>query len=233
MKIAILGGTGNLGRGLALRWAKSHDVIIGSRDEKKAKEFANDYSKVAKKYYKDEMKGSIIGYNNFNAMKASEVAVLSIPHEVLIDFIQFLKPFVTSDKIIISPVVPFDKDGECYKYMPFTIKDPQNPSLIIEASAAEVISLELGLKRIVSTFHTMPAKKLCNLSLNLDCDALIASDDIEAVKLISELISQIPNLRPIYAGPLKVSRLLEALTPLLMNLSLCHKNIKEPSIKIV
>ncbi|MEM3078040.1 MAG: hypothetical protein QXR38_00890, partial [Nitrososphaerales archaeon] len=65
-----------------------------------------------------------------------------------------------------------------------------------------------------------------------DCNALMASDDVKAVKLVSDLISQIPNLRPIYAGPLEVSRLLEALTPILMNL-ICHNNIKEPSIKIV
>ncbi|MEM3382513.1 MAG: NADPH-dependent F420 reductase [Nitrososphaerales archaeon] len=233
MKIAILGGTGVFGRGLALRWSKFHEVIIGSRDKKRAEEFANNYSRVAKKYYGNEMKGEIIGHDNLSATEASEVVVLSIPHERLIGFIRSLKPFITIDKIIISPVVPFDKDEKCYKYVPFTISDPQNPSSIIQVSAAEVISLELGSRRIVSTFHTMPARKLCNLGLKLDCDALIASNDVEAVKIVSELISQIPNLRPVYAGSLEVSRLLESLTPLLMNLSLCHKNIKEPSIKIV
>lgn len=233
MIISVLGGTGDLGRGLSLRWAKFHDVIVGSRDEKRAKAFANEYSELAKKYYGDKMKGSIIGYENSQAMKVSEVIVLSIPHEGLIDFIRSLKPFIDSDKIIISPVVPFYKDEKCYKHVPFTISDPKNPSSIIQASAAEVISFELESKRIVSTFHTMPAKKLCDLNLKIDCDALIASDDFEAVKLVSELISQIPNLRPIYTGPLEVSRLLEALTPILMNISLCHKDIKEPSIKIV
>ncbi|MGB9659958.1 MAG: NADPH-dependent F420 reductase [Nitrososphaerales archaeon] len=232
MKIAILGGTGDLGKGLALRWAKFHDIIIGSRDENRAKAFAEDYRKVAKKRYGDEMEGSIVGYDNFQAMKDSEVIVLSIPHEGLIDFIRSLRPFITSDKIIISPVVPLNKDEKCYKYVPFAINDPQSPSSIIQASAAEVISFEFGSKRIVSTFHTMPAKKLCNLNLDLDCDALMASDDVKAVKLVSDLISQIPNLRPIYAGPLEVSRLLEALTPILMNL-ICYNNIKEPSIKIV
>jgi len=232
MKIAILGGTGDLGKGLALRWAKFHDMVIGSRDENRAKAFARNYSKVAKKHYGDDMKGSIVGYDNFQATKASEVIVLSIPHEGLIDFVRSLKPFITNDKIIISPVVPLNKDNECYKYMPFHINDPQNPSSIIQASAAEAISFELRSKKVVSTFHTIPAKKLCDLSLSINCDALIASDDNEAMKLISKLILQIPNLRPIYTGPLVVSRLLEALTPLLMNI-MYQNNIEEPSIKIV
>ncbi len=232
MRIAILGGTGDFGRGLALRWARFHDIIVGSRDEKKAKAFAEDYRKVAKRHYGDEMKGSILGYDNFQAAKISEIIVFSVPYEDLINFTRYLKPFITSDKIMISPIVPLNKDEKGYKYTPYPISDPLNSSSIIYASAAEVISFELGSKRIVSTFHTMPAKKLCDLSLSLDCDALMASDDIEAVDKVSDLISQIPNLRSIYVGPLEVSRLLEALTPLLMNLRHYHK-IRDPSIKIV
>jgi len=232
MRIAILGGTGDLGKGLALRWARFHDIIVGSRDEKKAKAFAEDYRKVAKRYYKDEMKGSILGYDNFQAAKISEIIIFSVPHEGLINFTRSLRAFISSDKIIMSPIVPLNKDDKCFKYVPYTMSDPLNPSSIINASAAEIISFELGSKRIVSTFHTMPAKKLCNLNISLDCDVLMASDDTEAVKLVSELISQIPNLRPIYVGPLEVSRLLEALTPLLMNLK-CYNKIRDPSIKIV
>ncbi|MGQ9468815.1 MAG: NADPH-dependent F420 reductase [Nitrososphaerales archaeon] len=232
MRIAILGGTGDLGKGLALRWARFHDIIIGSRDENKAKAFAEDYREIAKKHYRDEMKGSIAGYDNFQAAKVSEVIVFSVPHEDLIKFARSLKPFINSDRIIISPIVPLYKDDKCFKYIPYTINEKLKSS-VVNASAAEVISFELGSKRIVSTFHTMPAKKLCNLDLSLDCDALMASDDNEAVKLVSELISQIPNLRPIYVGPLEASRLLEALTPLLMNLKHYNRWIRDPSIKIV
>jgi len=232
MRIAILGGTGDLGRGLALRWARFHDIIIGSRNKNKAKVFADEYRQEAESYYGDEMKGNILGYDNFQAAKVSEVVVFSVPHEDLINFTRSLKPFITGDKIIISPVVPLDKDDKCFKYVPYVMKNPINPSLIINASAAEVISFELGSNRIVSTFHTMPAKKLCELDLSLDCDALMASDDIEVVDKVSDLVSQIPNLRPIYAGPLEVSRQLEEITVLLLNLRSYNK-IKEPSIKIV
>lgn len=232
MRISILGGTGDLGRGLALRWARFHDIIIGSRNEKKARAFADDYRQEAERYYRDEMNGSIEGYDNLQATKVSEVVVFSVPYEDLVNFTRSLRPFITGDKIIISPIVPLDRDDKCYKYVPYAMSDPSDPSSMIDASAAEVISLESGSDRIVSTFHTMPAKKLCDLNLSLDCDALMASDEIEAVGRVSGLISQIPNLRPIYAGPLEVSRLLEALTPLLLNLRFFNK-IKEPSIKIV
>jgi hypothetical protein len=231
MKIAILGGTGDFGRGLALRWARLHNVAIGSRDENRAKKFAEDYKQAAEMHYRDEMEGSITGYENLEAARISEVLVLSVPHEDLIKFARLLKPFV-NDKIVISPVVPMYKGDTSFCYSPYLVSKPSNDSPKSYISAAEVVSFELKSKHVVSTFHTLPAKRLCDLTMNPDCDALMAGDDNEAIRLVSKLISQIPDLRPIYAGPLEVSRLLEALTPMLMNLKLYNK-IRDPSIKIV
>ncbi|MCP8304932.1 MAG: NADPH-dependent F420 reductase [archaeon] len=230
MKIAILGGTGDFGGGLALRWASSHDIVIGSRDKERAKAFAEEYKRVAERYYGKEMKGSIMGDENFQAAKVSEVVVFSVPYKNLINFTRSIRPFITRDKIVVSPIVPLDKDDESFSYAPYLLNGSLNSPRY--ASAAEVISFELKSKRIVAAFHTLPAKKLCRLELDLDYDVVMTGDDAGAIKQISELVSQIPNLRPIYAGPLKTSKLLESLTPMLLNVKLYNK-MGELSIKIV
>jgi len=230
MKIAILGGTGDFGKGLALRWVRYHDIFIGSRDEERAKAFAKEYNRVAKRHYQNEMKGYITGNDNFQAAKVSSIVVFSVPYHHLRKFTQSIKPIITSDKIIVSPIVPIDKDGEYFNYSPYVMNDILNSPKY--ASAAEVISFELKSKRIVAAFHTIPAKKLCKLNLDLDYDVIMTGDDVKAIKRISELISQIPNLRPIYAGPLKTSKLLESITPMLLNVRLYNK-MGELSVKIV
>ncbi|MCP8312127.1 MAG: NADPH-dependent F420 reductase [Candidatus Methylarchaceae archaeon HK02M1] len=230
MKIAILGGTGDFGGGLALRWASSHNIVIGSRDEERAKAFAEKYKRVAERLYGKEMEGSIIGDENFQAAKVSEIVVFSVPYKNLIKFTRSIRPFITRDKIVVSPVVPIDKDGESFSYAPYLLSGSSNSPRY--ASAAEVISFELKSKRIVAAFHTLPAKKLCRLEVDLDYDVIMAGDDTEAIKQVSKLVSQISNLRPIYAGPLKTSKLLESLTPMLLNVRLYNK-MGDLSVKIV
>ena len=230
MRIAILGGTGDFGRGLALRWAIYHDIIIGSRDRDRAKAFGEKYRQIAEKYYDKKMEGTLIGDDNFQAVKVSEVVIFSIPHQNLINFSRSIRPLITQDKIVVSPIVPIEKKSDCFTYNPYQLNSSLNSPRC--ASAAEVISLELKTKRIVAAFHTLPAKKLCNLNLDLDYDVIMTGDDDESIKQISELVSQIPNLHPIYAGPLKTSKLLESLTPMLLNVKLYNK-IGELSVKIV
>ncbi|HSF49722.1 MAG TPA: NAD(P)-binding domain-containing protein, partial [Nitrososphaeraceae archaeon] len=66
MKIGIVGGTGGMGEGFALRWCANHQIVIGSRDKNKATEVANNYMKIAQDFYKDKMNGNISGDNNFD-----------------------------------------------------------------------------------------------------------------------------------------------------------------------
>ncbi|MDE1866574.1 MAG: NAD(P)-binding domain-containing protein, partial [Thaumarchaeota archaeon] len=80
MKIGVIGGTGGMGKGFALRWCVNHDVLIGSRDSTKADEAAREYSASALKEH-NYPKGKIIGVDNISAAKESDVLVLSIPYE--------------------------------------------------------------------------------------------------------------------------------------------------------
>lgn len=80
MKIGIIGGTGGMGKGFALRWSQNHDVIIGSRDASRAAESATEYANIAKEAF-GQLNGTISGADNLTVAKQSDVLVLSIPYE--------------------------------------------------------------------------------------------------------------------------------------------------------
>jgi len=80
MKVGIIGGTGGMGKGFALRWSQNHDIIIGSRDAARASESAVEYTNIAKESF-GEIKGTISGNDNVSVAKDSDVLILSIPYE--------------------------------------------------------------------------------------------------------------------------------------------------------
>ena len=80
MKVGIIGGTGGMGKGFAIRWCKDHNVVIGSRDAERASVSAQEYTELAKEAY-GEINGNITGTDNVSVAKESDVLVLSIPYE--------------------------------------------------------------------------------------------------------------------------------------------------------
>ena len=143
MKIALVGGTGDIGTGFAVRWAENHEIIIGSRKADKAQESAGAVLQ------KLEQKGNVWGTDNGSAIAASEVVVLCVPFESL--------PLVTgemkssySSQIVISPVVPMSYNGRFFQYSP-----PSEGSAALQARSL----LPEGI-RIVAAFHTICAAAL-------------------------------------------------------------------------
>jgi hypothetical protein len=99
-------------------------------------------------------------------------------------------------------------------------------------SVAEIIQEIVEPTPVVTAFQTVPATYLNNIDSVMNIDVLIASDHNAAIKLISRLICDIPNLRPLHVGPLDNSRLIESLTPLLLNAAVLN-NLQDPSIRVV
>jgi len=221
MKVAILGGTGDLGKGLALRLAESFEVIIGSRDAEKANMIAEQY----KAEFREKMSVTpkIIGMQNKDAARAGDYIIISIPHEFLQQFLDDLA--IESTRTIIVPVVPMKKSKEGFSYVPYEVEGRQ-------LSAAELVSLKTGSQNVTSAFHTVPAVKLADLSQPLDYDVMVAADSRQSYESAAQVISSIKGLRPIYAGRLYLSRYLESLTPLLLNVAI-NNRLHAPSIKIV
>ena len=224
MKIALVGGTGDMGEGLALRWCIAHDIFIGSRRREKGERRAREYLEKAEEFYGERMNGTISGGSNEDVVKEVEVVVLTIPYEHAESTLEVIGRSL-GGKIVISPVVPMKLDKGAFVYDPH-LEDGE------VTSHAELIAGKIPDAVVVSAFHAISAKKLADPSLVLDYDVPLATDDEEGRRVVEKLIEEIPKLRPVYVGPLCVSSLLEALTPLLLNASkFC--GLKNPSIKFL
>ncbi len=116
MKIAIPGGTGSLGEGLALRWAAKHDIIVGSRQCEKAESIAEDYTcRLTDSRIKCRMKGCL----NHDAVENADMVVITIKYNYVRSTLGALKTCFT-DQIVISPIVPMSKVGDSRFYLRMT-----------------------------------------------------------------------------------------------------------------
>jgi predicted dinucleotide-binding enzyme len=98
-----------MGRGLAIRWALKHDVLIGSRSSDRASEIAKEQENIARGYYQAEMKGSIKGKYNIDAAKESEIVVMALPPAAVIETTTDLRTWLQPNQILISTVVSMKK----------------------------------------------------------------------------------------------------------------------------
>ncbi len=105
MKIVIVGGTGGMGKGFALRWCKKHDILIGSRDATRAAESAQEYTNLAKEVH-GQINGSIVGNGNETIVKDSDVLILSIKYENFDSVCSQLVPQFLDRWIVVYPIVP-------------------------------------------------------------------------------------------------------------------------------
>jgi len=217
MKIAILGGTGDIGEGLALRLAQKHQVFIGSREEAKAKEAADNYNKILKdRGLRDDIKGM----GNLDATKSADVVILAVRYQFAIQTLQVVAEALDA-KIVVTPIVPMSKQKLC-SYTP-----PEQGS-----AARHICSVMPPEVRVVVAFQTLPAPRLADLDDPLGFDVIVCADDEEAKKVDMGLVSDLGNVRPLDGGGLEEAKLVESLTPLLINLAIKNKT-KPLSIKFV
>lgn len=223
MKIGIVGGTGGMGEGFALRWSQKHDIIVGSREAQKAKEAAGNYAKAAMEAFGGAMSGSISGDENFAVARDADVLILSIPYEFIGDTCARMSGQIRSDCIVVSPIVPMTRNDNGFIYIP--LEQGKKP-------AGELVAEGLPPRsRIVSAFHTISEVKLKNVGQSLDADTFICGDDQGAVATLTGLVSEISGLRPVYLGPLSLSYQAEILTPMLLNAARRNK-MKNPGVKL-
>jgi hypothetical protein len=207
MKIALLGGTGHLGIGLAIRFALlGHEIIVGSRSTEKAKTKADEYNQILKTIGE----GKIVGYENEKAAEMADVSIFTIPWEYAFSTAESLKE-VLVDKIVVSPLVPMEKVGKTFIY-----------KRLPEGSAAEKLASILD-SRVVSAYHNIPAEKFANFNEKFEWDVAVCGDDESAKKKVMDLTNQIEGLKAWDAGPLAVSSMVESITPLLINLMVRNK----------
>ena len=210
MKIALLGGTGDIAEGLVLRWSKvGHEIFIGSRSDEKAKGIADEYQAKLKELGIDS---TIHGMANAEAAKEAEVIIISIPPEYAAATISQVKDSIT-DQIVVTPVVSMKREGKTFLFNP-----PAQGS-----SALEIREALPETAKLVSAYHNLPAKELSEIDRELDYDVVICGDDDAAKEVVKKLTEDMPKLRVLDAGGLEVSAMIEAMTPLIVNLNVRYK----------
>ncbi len=223
MKVGIIGGTGGMGKGFALRWSQNHDVIVGSRDASRAAESATEYTNLAKEAFGD-IKGSISGNDNVSVAKESDVLILSIPYENIDSVCSGILSEVKDSCVVVSPIVPMTKTDVGFECVSIKENKPFSYKLVSNHMKNK--------SKLVSAFHVISEKKLVNPTLELDYDIFVCGDDKDSVQVVNTLIDEIKGLRSIYLGPIELSYLAEMSTPLLLNAMIRNK-IKNPGIKII
>jgi len=219
LKIAIIGGTGDQGLGLALRFAQSGEhVLVGSRDIKKAK---NAVILIKNMLNKKDL-SNVSAMTNEEATTNADIIILTVPLQAQMITIKSIKDHIQG-KIFVDATVPLEG---CIGGKPTRFVD------LWEGSAAERSAAFLGKEaRVVSAFSNISAASLTNINHNVECDCLISGDDPEANKPVMELAEKIPGVRAIECGPLENARIVEKITPLLINLNIRNR-IKLAGIRI-
>lgn len=210
--IAVIGGTGKEGAGLALRWAhKGYPVIIGSREAGRAAQKAAELNALLGAE-------TIRGMANADAAAAAQIVVLSVPYTAHAETLAAIKQAVQG-KLLIDVTVPINPSD--YR----TVYVPEGKSACVEAQALLGESV-----KVVAAFQNVSAVHLKKLDHGVDCDVLVCGDD-EAAKAQTIALIEAIGLRGIDAGGLMNAVAVEALTPVLLYINGRYK-VKGAGIRI-
>lgn len=207
MKIGIVGGTGDIGEGIAMRLSPIFDVIVGSRESDKAEATCNLHIETLRKRGQT---CSLKGVTNQTAVDEADIVILAVPFRHLLGTLETLGGF--EGKIVISPVNPMEK-RDFFAFVP--------PA---EGSAALLIQRLLPKSaRICTAFNTIAANRWKLLDEELDYSVPVCGDDPGAKQQVMEIVNKVSKLRAFDAGPLAASNLVESITPLLLNIARYNK----------
>jgi NADPH-dependent F420 reductase len=206
--IAVLGGTGPEGFGLALRFAQAGEtIIIGSRDGQRAQDAAERISQ------KIGSQAKVSGQENLAACANADLLVLTVPFEGHAALLKQLKPAIRAGSIVVDTTVP----------LAASVGGRASRTLgVWQGSAAQEASELLPGISVVAAFQNVGADVL-NTDGPVDCDVIVCSDDAAASKEVRALAARIPGVRAIDGGKLENARILEQITALLVGLNIRHK----------
>jgi hypothetical protein len=205
MRIAVLGGTGPEGQGIAVRLALAgEEVVIGSRAAERAAE-------TAKGLREKVPSGKIGGATNAEAAAQCEVVFIVVPYEGL-DAIFSTCTDGMAGKVVVDTVVPLKVEKGFFTTEP-----------VAEGSAGERIQARVPSAKVVSAFKHQSAHELMAVDHAVEGDVILCGNDAEAKSLVAGLASRIRDLRPIDVGDLRNARILEPMTALLLNINKKHK----------
>jgi len=201
--VAIIGGTGALGYGLALRWTRAGvPVVIGSRDAGRAREAA-------------ERVGATEGLENGEAARRAEVVVLTVPFRSQSETLTNLRDHLREGQLLVDCTVP----------LAAAVSGRATRTIGVWQGSAAQQALEMvpdGV-RVAAAFHTVSAATLGDADHPLDEDILICGDRKADKRVVADLVTKIDGLRPVDAGRLEQARIVESLTALMIGMNARYK----------
>jgi len=207
--VAVVGGSGAEGSGLALRFAKAgFRVLIGSRSLDRAQAAAREIAA-------QTGTGEITGHANSDAASKAAIVILTVPLSAQVETLKSIRTSFTSGAILVDATVPLE--------VAIGGRVSRTVTLWDGSAAQQAARLAPAGVAVVSTFHLLGAEALKRLDQPVDCDALICGDNADAKASVSQLAKTIPGVRAIDAGPLENARYLESSAALLIALNLKHK----------
>jgi len=207
--IAIIGGTGPAGMGLALRWARvGETIIIGSRDATRAQQAAETIRQ------RIGANAQVSGFENSAACAATDLLMLTVPFAGQAALLKELKPAIRPGSILIDATVP----------LAASVGGRPTRTLGVWQGSAVEQTAELVPKgvSVAAAFHNVSAEVL-NGDEEVDCDVIVCSDDPKATEIAMELAATIPKIRALDGGKLENARTVEQITALLIGLNIRHK----------
>jgi hypothetical protein len=207
--IPIVGGTGALGYGLALRWARAgRPVVIGSRSAERAAE-------TARKLSEQVPDGEIEGLTNEAAAKQGPVVFLTVPFRAQSENLNNLREALEPGQLLVDCTVP----------LAAAVSGKATRSLGVWQGSAAQQAQEMVPEgvTVVAALHTVSAPNLADLGAELDEDVLLCGDRKADKAAVARLVEAIPGLRAVNAGALEMARIVEQLTPMLISINARYK----------
>jgi NADPH-dependent F420 reductase len=207
--IPIVGGTGALGAGLALRWAKAGaPIVLGSRSAERAEEAA---AKLREKVPGAQVEGML----NEDAAKRAEIVFLTVPFRAQSENLNNLREALQLGQILVDCTVP----------LAAAVSGKATRSLGVWQGSAAQQAQEMVPEgvAVIAALHTVGAPTLADPEAELDEDVLVCGDRKADKARVARLIELIPGLRPVNAGALEMARIVEQLTPMLISINSRYK----------
>ena len=211
-KIAVLGGTGREGSGLALRWAAAgFDVTIGSRELEKAQRAAAELNTAIGQ-------DIVRGMTNRDAAAQADIVVMCVPYAAHALTLESVRDVVQGE-VFVDVTVPLD---------PANVRRVKLPAA--SSAAIEAQQLLGEAVRVVAAFQNISAEHLKSLDHEIECDVLVCGNDKDAKSQVVEL-AQAAHMQAWDAGPIENAQVVEGMTSVLINLNIKHK-VKAAGIRI-
>ncbi|MDS0297688.1 NADPH-dependent F420 reductase [Halogeometricum sp. S1BR25-6] len=220
MRIALLGGTGDIGEGLALRWAyhTDHEVVVGSRDPEKARAKADEYETELDSRGREV---KVNGFTNEMAADRARVVVLAVPPYHIADTIDAVADGLDENDILVTPAAGIKREDDGFHYHPPNVG---SVTQLVDDAAPDGVP-------VVGAFHNLAAGRLADLDAELDIDTLLVADDYDAKDIVSRLAEDIDGLRALDAGGISNAAEVESVTPLLINVAQNNEGMHDLGIQ--